>query len=159
MAVRVSRSTRGPSTASITSTGIPMSAMTMSPACVSPGGSTSGSFGAASVTVVAAAAQHADLAFEQVGVHRLHRGDRLTSRVFHEHERRDADVVDGALIGFAHLGGIQYAHLVAIGYQLSAISYRLSAIGYQLSAVSFRLSASADTGQLKTENLQLKADR
>ena len=28
-----------------------MSAMTMSPACVSPGGSTSGSFGAASVTV------------------------------------------------------------------------------------------------------------
>jgi len=61
-------------------------------------------------TVVAAAAQHADLAFEQVGVHRLDRGDRLTSRVFHEHERRDADVVDGALIGFAHLGGIQYAH-------------------------------------------------
>ena len=34
-----------------------MSAMTTSPACASPGGSTSGSFGAASVTVIDASMQ------------------------------------------------------------------------------------------------------
>ncbi len=38
----------GPRRPSMTSPGMPMSAMTTSPACVSPGGSTSGSFGAAS---------------------------------------------------------------------------------------------------------------
>ena len=54
MALRVSSSTRGPSRLSSTSAGMPMSAMTMSPARVSPGGSTSGSLGAPSVTVVSA---------------------------------------------------------------------------------------------------------
>ena len=53
-APRVSSSMRGPSRPSMTSRGMPMSAMTMSPACASPGGSTSGSFGAASVTVMPA---------------------------------------------------------------------------------------------------------
>ena len=47
----------GPSSASITSCGMPMSAITTSPACASPGGSTSGSFGAASVTVIDASMQ------------------------------------------------------------------------------------------------------
>ncbi len=45
---------RGPSSPSMTSSGMPISAMTMSPAWSSPGGSTSGSFGAASVTVTPA---------------------------------------------------------------------------------------------------------
>jgi len=38
----------------MTSAGMPMSAITMSPERISPGGSTSGSFGAASVTVSSA---------------------------------------------------------------------------------------------------------
>ena len=45
-------SMRGPSSASTTSFGMPMSAMTTSPAYASAGGSTSGSFGAASVIVI-----------------------------------------------------------------------------------------------------------
>src|SRR3954453_20303207 len=51
MAPRVSSSTRGPATLSSTSIGMPMSAITMSPARSSPGGSTSGSLGAAIVIV------------------------------------------------------------------------------------------------------------
>jgi len=47
-------STRGPSMSLMTSTGMPMSAMTMSPARTSAGMSTSGSLGRASVTVVPA---------------------------------------------------------------------------------------------------------
>ena len=60
--------------------------------------------------VVAAAAQHRDLAIEEVAVHRLHRGDRLAAGVLHQHERRDADLVDRPAIGLAHLGGVQYTH-------------------------------------------------
>ena len=41
----------------MTSCGMPMSAITTSPACASPGGRTSGSFGAASVTVIDASMQ------------------------------------------------------------------------------------------------------
>ena len=44
----------------MTSGGMPMSATTMLPACASPGGSTSGSFGAASVTVMRGANAFAD---------------------------------------------------------------------------------------------------
>ena len=57
---RVSSSTRGPSSSSMTSPGMPMSAITMSPARVSAGGSTSDSFGAASVTVMPASIDGAD---------------------------------------------------------------------------------------------------
>ena len=60
--------------------------------------------------VVAAAAEHGHLPLAQVAVHRFHRGDRLPARVLHEDERRDADVLDGPAIGFAHLSGIQDAH-------------------------------------------------
>ena len=60
--------------------------------------------------VVAAAAQHRDLPLEQIAVDRFHRRDRLPAGVFHQHERRDADVVDRAAIGLAHLGGVQYSH-------------------------------------------------
>ena len=54
MRSRVSSSRRGPARLSSTSGGMPMSATTMVPASASPGGSTSGSLGAASVTVMAA---------------------------------------------------------------------------------------------------------
>ena len=53
----VSSSMRGPSSASMTSCGRPMSAITTSPAYASAGGSTSGSFGAARVTVIVASMQ------------------------------------------------------------------------------------------------------
>ena len=48
---RVRRWSRGPSTASTADIGMPMSAITTSPATCSAGGRTSGTFGAASVTV------------------------------------------------------------------------------------------------------------
>ena len=60
--------------------------------------------------VVAAAAEHGDLPLEQIAVHRLHRRHHLAAGVLHQHERRDADVVDRAAIGFAHLGGVQDTH-------------------------------------------------
>src|SRR5688500_5678352 len=53
----VSSSTCFPSSLSITSYGMPMSAMTTSPAYASPGGRISGSFGTASVTVIEALMQ------------------------------------------------------------------------------------------------------
>ena len=54
MRSRVSSSRCGPSMSSSSGSGIPMSAITRSPACVSAGGNTSGIFGAASVTVIVA---------------------------------------------------------------------------------------------------------
>ena len=54
---------------------------------------------------------------------RLHRGDRLAAGVLHQHERRDADVVDRAAIGLAHLRGVQHSH----GQYRSHCSYRSSA--------------------------------
>jgi hypothetical protein len=60
--------------------------------------------------VAAAAAQHRDLPVGQIAVHRLHRRDRLPAGVLHQDERRDADVVDGATVGLAHLRGVQDAH-------------------------------------------------
>ena len=49
---RVSSSRYGPSSSSRSGTGMPMSAITRSPACVSAGGRMSGIFGAPSVTVI-----------------------------------------------------------------------------------------------------------
>ena len=60
--------------------------------------------------VVAVAAQHRHLPLEQLAVHGFHRGHDLAAGVFHEHERRDADLVDRPPIGFAHLCGVQDAH-------------------------------------------------
>ena len=60
--------------------------------------------------VVAPAAEHRDLAVEQVGVHRLHRGDCLAAGVLHEDERRNTDLFNRAAIGVAHLGGVQDTH-------------------------------------------------
>ena len=60
--------------------------------------------------VVAPAAEDGHAALEQVAVHRLHGGDHLAARVLHEHERRDADLLDRPPIGLTHLGGIQDPH-------------------------------------------------
>ena len=60
--------------------------------------------------VVAASAEHGHLELEQIAVHRLHRGDHLTAGVFHQNQWRDADFLDRAAIGFAHLCGVEYAH-------------------------------------------------
>ena len=59
---------------------------------------------------VAAPAQDADLARRQILERRLHRGDRLAAGVLHQHDRRQADVVDGLAIGLAHLLGVEYSH-------------------------------------------------
>ena len=61
--------------------------------------------------VVAAPAQHGHLPLGQVRVDRLHGRHHLPAGVFHEDERRDADVFDRPAIGFPHLGGVQDAHL------------------------------------------------
>src|SRR5262249_54181151 len=61
--------------------------------------------------VVAAAAQHPYVAFGQVAVNGFHRGHRLAAGVFHENQRRNSDVLDGAAIGFPHLGGVENSHL------------------------------------------------
>ena len=60
--------------------------------------------------VVAAAAQHGHVPLEQVAVDRLHGRDDLAAGVLHQHERRDADLLDRPPIGFAHLRGVQHAH-------------------------------------------------
>ena len=41
---------------------------------------------------------------------RLHRRDRLAAGVLHQHDRRNADVVDRLAIGFAHLLSVEHAH-------------------------------------------------
>src|SRR5262249_25650220 len=61
--------------------------------------------------VVAAAAQHGDLPIGQIGVHRLHGRHRLAAGVLHQHQRRNADVVDRATVRLAHLGAVQNPHL------------------------------------------------
>ena len=60
--------------------------------------------------IVAVTAEHRHLAFEQLAVHRFHRGHDLPAGVFHQHERRDTDLVDRPPIGFTHLCGVQDAH-------------------------------------------------
>ena len=62
--------------------------------------------------VVAAPAEDGDAAVEQVVEERLHRRHDLPAGVLHQHERRDADVLDGAAIGFAHLLGVEDSHAV-----------------------------------------------
>ena len=61
--------------------------------------------------VVAAAAQHADLARGQVVERRFHRRDRLPAGVLHQHDRRNADVVDRLTIGLAHLLRVEHSHV------------------------------------------------
>src|SRR5262249_13754282 len=60
--------------------------------------------------VVAPAAQDGDAALQQLAVNRLDRGDDLPARVFHQHERRNANLFNRATIGLAHLRGIQNTH-------------------------------------------------
>src|SRR4029078_13457131 len=41
---------------------------------------------------------------------RLHGGDRLAARVLHQHDRRNADVIDRPAIRFPHLLSVEHAH-------------------------------------------------
>ena len=62
--------------------------------------------------VVAAAAQHGDAPAQLRLVRRLDGGHDLAAGVFHQHERRNADVFDGEPIGLAHLRGGENAHVL-----------------------------------------------
>ena len=64
--------------------------------------------------VVAAPAQHPDLAGGEILERRLHRRHRLAAGVLHQHDRRHADIVDRLPIGFAHLLRIQNSHRIRI---------------------------------------------
>ncbi len=60
--------------------------------------------------VVPAAAQHRDVAGQQVVERRFHRRDRLPPGVLHQDDRRDTDVLDRAAIGLAHLLCVEHPH-------------------------------------------------
>ena len=60
--------------------------------------------------VAAAAAQHRDAPLERFSERRLDRGDHLATGVFHQHERRNADVLDRPAIRLAHLLGVEHSH-------------------------------------------------
>ena len=60
--------------------------------------------------VVAASAQHRHAAHREILERCFHRRDRLASGVLHQHDRRDADLVDRATICLAHLLGVEHAH-------------------------------------------------
>ena len=60
--------------------------------------------------VVAAAAEHRDARLAQVVERGLHRRHDLPAGVLHQHDRRDADLLDRPAIGLAHLVGVQDAH-------------------------------------------------
>ena len=69
--------------------------------------------------VVALAADDGDAAFGEIGIERFDRRHHLAAGVLHQHQRRDADVLDRATIGFAHLLGVEDPHAYAsIGGQM-----------------------------------------
>ena len=83
--------------------------------------------------VVAAAAEDADATRRQVVEGRLHRRDRLAPGVLHQHDRRNADVVDRPAIRLAHLLGVEHSHPVE---RTACARLRQLALSYQLSALS-----------------------
>ena len=60
--------------------------------------------------VVAAPAQDGDLPIDEIAVDRLDRRDHLAPGVFHQHQRRNADLLDRPAVGFPHLSGVENAH-------------------------------------------------
>ena len=60
--------------------------------------------------VVATAADDADAARRQVVERGLHGRHGLTAGVLHQHDRRNADVLDRAAIRLAHLFGVEHSH-------------------------------------------------
>ena len=69
--------------------------------------------------VVALAADDGDAAIGEIGIEGFDRGHHLAAGVLHQHQRGDADVLDRAAIGFAHLLGVQDPHAYAsIGGQM-----------------------------------------
>ena len=65
---------------------------------------------AADLDIIAAAAQDGDTAVQLRFEGRLDGRDDLPAGVLHQHERRNADFLDGVSIGFAHLRGSQDPH-------------------------------------------------
>ena len=60
--------------------------------------------------VVALSAEDGHLSVGEILKEGFHRGDDLASRVFHENQRGNADVLYRATIGLAHLLGGEYSH-------------------------------------------------
>ena len=60
--------------------------------------------------VVALAADDGDAAVGEIGIQGFDRGHHLAAGVLHQDQRGDADVLDGAAIGLAHLVRVQDAH-------------------------------------------------
>ncbi len=60
--------------------------------------------------VIALAADDGDAAFGKVGIERFDRRHHLAAGVLHQHQRRDADVLDRSTIGFPHLLGVEDSH-------------------------------------------------
>src|SRR5262245_4791643 len=61
-------------------------------------------------TVVAAAAQDGHASLEQLAVDGFDCRHHLPAGVFHQHQRRNANLFNRPAIGLAHLRGIQHAH-------------------------------------------------
>ena len=62
-------------------------------------------------TVIAFAADDRNTALGEIGIQGFDRGNDLAAGILHQHQRRDADVLDGPSIGFPHLVGVKNAHL------------------------------------------------
>ena len=60
--------------------------------------------------VVALAADDGDAALGEIGIEGFDRRHHLAAGVLHQDQRGDADVLDGAAIGLAHLLGVEDAH-------------------------------------------------
>ena len=60
--------------------------------------------------MLALAADHGNAAFGEIGIERFDRRDGLAAGVLHEHERRQADLLDRPPIGFAHLLCVENPH-------------------------------------------------
>ena len=96
-------------------------------------------------SVVAAPAQHADPAGGEILERRFHRRDRLAAGVLHQHDGREADVVDRLTIGFAHLLRVQNSHVnkfavrslrFAVWFTVSRWTVRFAACSLQLAVYS-----------------------
>ena len=60
--------------------------------------------------VVALAADDGDAAFGEIGIQGFHGRHHLAAGILHQNQRSDADVLDGASVGLAHLVRVQDAH-------------------------------------------------
>ena len=102
--------------------------------------------------VVALARDDGDATFGEIVVERLQRGHHLPAGVLHQHDRRDADIVDGGPIGLPHLRRVQDPHSGSLGFAsgslgpevlrswgLEVLGPRSWSLGPQLSTFLFSL--------------------